>query len=139
MLLLGAIVFDAVISSSPLKDLGAHDKFGHFHEDQAALGGEPMRNVIYSQNKGIMRSKYADRPAPQRLADFSAAWELADETRTFGLILVEMQEGYRREVDFIIPTVQKLLTAFREAGQPVVWTSWHRLAVCQQVSNSQIL
>ena len=116
----------AVKWSSAARDPGAHDTTGRFHADQLLLGSEPMRNAVYRPNDGVMRSVYPDRPAPKKLADYSASWTLGERARTICLVVLDMENGYLDAIDFIIPTARALLDAFREAGQPVVWTNWAR-------------
>mmetsp|Transcript_22667 Transcript_22667/g.67885 ORF Transcript_22667/g.67885 Transcript_22667/m.67885 type:complete len:295 (+) Transcript_22667:478-1362(+) len=104
----------------------ASDGFG---AKLARDGGGPMPNIVAHPNDGRIVSKTAGRDAPKVLLELTeAAWRLEDRpTRRVALIVIDMQKEYAPYVDYVLPQCEALVTAFRAARRPVVWTNWaHR-------------
>ena len=60
------------------------------------------------------------------LAEYEAEWSLENQTRTFCLIVEDMENDYLPYIDFVLPNAVTILNQFRKSGQPVVWTNWAR-------------
>ncbi len=89
------------------------------HRDMT-LALEPMPN--YSSTPG--------GPHGQPLA-FWASWDLADRPRRIALLVDDCQEEYRPYAGGILPNVQRLVEAFRDArstseGVCIAWSAWSR-------------
>jgi len=90
------------------------------HRD-LALALQPMPN--FSETPG--------GPHGQPLA-FWAAWDLADRPRRIALLVDDCQEEYRPYAGDILPNVQRLVEAFRQArsesdGVCIAWSAWSRM------------
>ncbi|EOD11935.1 hypothetical protein EMIHUDRAFT_104600 [Emiliania huxleyi CCMP1516] len=66
------------------------------------------------------------KPPFEPLMEVSADWALADQTRTFCLLVLDMENDYLPYMTFMMPNAEAVLAAFRKAQQPVVWTNWYR-------------
>lgn len=90
------------------------------HRDME-LALQPMRN--FSETPG--------GPHGQPLA-FWAAWDLADRPRRIALLVDDCQEEYRPYAGEILPNVERLVDAFRQArsesdGVCIAWSAWSRM------------
>jgi len=115
-----------IIFASKEADPGLQDMFGNFRALMLEHGDEAMSNTEYLPNTGEIPTYFPDRPPAEPLAEYTASWSLESHPRTFALIVEDMEKDYASYIDFVLPNAVSLLAAFRESGQPVVWTNWYR-------------
>lgn len=126
-----------VISASPKYDPGVHDWTGMFGAAVESHLGMPMSNAVYTPNDNPA-SPYDSEgittwddgyPAPQDLGDYHAWWDPRDGIARHPVLIVEdMEIGYAKYVDFVLPNCERLLAKFREYDAPIIWTNWVRRA-----------
>jgi len=57
---------------------------------------------------------------------FNADWDLASRPRRIALLIDDAQEEYREYAEKILPNIQRLVKAFREHDEEIVWSVYSR-------------
>uniref|UniRef100_A0A0G4FGE7 Isochorismatase-like domain-containing protein n=1 Tax=Chromera velia CCMP2878 TaxID=1169474 RepID=A0A0G4FGE7_9ALVE len=61
-----------------------------------------------------------------KFLSFWANWKLTTRPRRVALLIDDAQEEYRPFAKQILPSLERLLAAFRDSDLPVVWSTWSR-------------
>lgn len=123
----------------------AYVKSGDFSAALLKEGAKPMPNTevlkpeAWAKKAGVtvVDSKVKDvygtqtvltnkglQPAIQY--EYWSYWKLEDKPRRMALLVEDMVEDYRIYVGYLVPKIQPLIKAFKDAGMPVFYSNWLR-------------